>query len=178
MSCAFSVADEHPDLDDDRDPRAAGFDFLYGEWDVHHRYLARRLCGSADWLEFEGTMTCRPVLGGRGNVDEFRMPSRGARGATVRLFDPDAGRWSLHWASSLTGRFEPPVAGGFESGRGVFEGDDVFEGRPVRVRYVWDRIAEDGARWRQSLSPDAGETWEENWVMAFRRVGRRGGPEL
>ncbi|WP_269716149.1 hypothetical protein [Caulobacter sp. NIBR2454] len=59
--------------------------------------------------------------------------------------------------------------GRFEDGIGVFEGEDVDEGRPIRARYTWSDIAADSARWSQAYSLDGGETWETNWVMAFVR---------
>jgi hypothetical protein len=48
-----------------------------------------------------------------------------------------------------------------------------FEGTcamPVRVRYRWSHITPTSARWEQAFSPDAGKTWETNWMMEFRRV--------
>ena len=39
----------------------------------------------------------------------------------------------------------------------------------VQPQEVWDEITAHSARWRQAFSLD-GETWEENWVMEFRRV--------
>ena len=34
---------------------ANDFDFLIGDWRVHHRRLKERLAGNHDWIEFEGT---------------------------------------------------------------------------------------------------------------------------
>jgi hypothetical protein len=113
---------------------------------------------------------CREVLDGVGNIDEIAMPTRGVVGMTVRLFDRTTGLWSLYWASSLTGRLEPPVVGGFERGVGRFYGDDVHDGRAVRVRFVWDEITATTARWQQAFSDDNERTWETNWIMAFTRA--------
>lgn len=52
---------------------------------------------------------------------------------------------------------------------GIFFGDDVHEGRPVRVRFIW-RSADGTAQWEQAFSPDGGTTWETNWVMDFTRI--------
>jgi hypothetical protein len=65
---------------------------------------------------------------------------------------------------------QPPVVGGFRDGVGVFEGDDVFEGIPIRVRFVWSDITSHSARWEQFFSSDAGKTWEKNWSMEFERI--------
>src|SRR4030095_13861502 len=43
------------------------FDFLFGDWQVHHRRLKARLAGSIEWIEFDGTQSTRPGPGGGGN---------------------------------------------------------------------------------------------------------------
>ena len=35
------------------------FDFLFGDWQVHHRRLKERLAGSTEWIEFDGTQSTR-----------------------------------------------------------------------------------------------------------------------
>jgi hypothetical protein len=65
--------------------------------------------------------------------------------------------------------------GSFAGDVGVFEGDDTFEGRPIRVRFTWSRVASPTPRWEQAFSDD-GKTWETNWVMEMTRdhaVGSR-----
>jgi hypothetical protein len=52
---------------------------------------------------------------------------------------------------------------------GTFEGADVFEGRPIRVRFIWSRITTATPRWEQAFSTDGGKSWETNWVMDFAR---------
>ena len=64
----------------------------------------------------------------------------------------------------------PPVKGGFAKGIGTFLGDDQFERRAIRVRFVWSRIERDSARWEQAFSLDGGASWETNWIMDFARV--------
>ena len=46
------------------------FDFLFGDWQVHHQRLKARLAGSTEWIEFDGRQSTRPALGGAGNVSE------------------------------------------------------------------------------------------------------------
>lgn len=90
-------------------------------------------------------------------------------GLTVRLFDLARQVWTIHWADSRTGRLDPPLEGRFEDGRGIFFGDDQHEGRPVRVRFIWN--AGRTPRWEQAFSTDGGATWETNWIMDFERDG-------
>jgi hypothetical protein len=55
-------------------------------------------------------------------------------------------------------------------GCGRFTGDDVHEGRPIRVVYLWSEIMADSCRWEQAFSADGGATWETNWIMEFSRI--------
>ncbi|NUT95613.1 MAG: hypothetical protein HOY78_26650, partial [Saccharothrix sp.] len=111
----------------------------------------------------------RPIFGGAGNVDEITFPD-GTSGLTVRLFDAATGRWSLNWASSDSGIFFPPLFGSFSDGVGTFFGDEVQDGTPVRIRFLWHRITPDSARWEQAMSADGERTWETNWYMDITRL--------
>ena len=85
------------------------FDFLHGSWTIANRKLARPLAGDDEWETFPAAGECRPILNGLGNVDEFLCPDRDFYGATMRLYDQEAGQWSIYWASSRTGRLDPPL---------------------------------------------------------------------
>ncbi len=150
---------------------ARDFDFLMGRWLVHSRRLKTRLQGCTEWEEFEATSQARPLLSGLGNEDELRTDWRpGFVGMAVRLYHPPTARWAIYWADNQHAAFEPPVFGGFTGDIGVFEGDDTFEGKPIRVRFTWTRLDADHARWEQAFSADAGRTWETNWTMDFTRA--------
>jgi hypothetical protein len=146
------------------------FDFLIGSWEVENRRLVVRHAASAQWDTFPGHATVRPVLGGLGNVDEIAFPTLRWSGATLRLFNRETRQWWIYWANSRDGVLQPPVVGGFTGARGEFFGDDVDEGRPVRVRYVWLRLDEGRARWEQAFAFHATGSWETNWIMELRRV--------
>jgi hypothetical protein len=148
------------------------FDFLIGRWTVAHRRLRRRLEGDTQWDEFGGLCETRPLLGGLGNVDDniIALPERTYAGAALRLFDPSKRVWSIWWADSRESGLLPPVHGRFENDVGVFFGDDVLRGRPIRVRYIWSDMTTKSARWAQAFSADAGAAWETNWTMEFTRA--------
>jgi hypothetical protein len=155
-------------------PGAHAFDFIHGSWTVHNRKL-REVADPAceDWVEFDATSEACPVLHGFGHLDRMEVPvapdGPGFEGMTLRLFDPVLDTWRIYWSSTRApGRLDPPMLGGFTDGHGVFEGEDVVAGRPVRLRFDW--TADDTSpEWRQSFSYDAGATWRENWVMTFSR---------
>ncbi|MGD1223571.1 hypothetical protein AB9Q10_34690 [Streptomyces krungchingensis] len=146
------------------------FDFLLGDWDVHNRRLTDFLAPDGGWEEFPATSHCRSLFDGAADIDEIDVPDLGWKGLTLRLFDPETRRWSLHWSSSRSGRLFPPVYGRFgPDGRGEFFGDDTHDGKDVRVRFVWSGISATTARWEQAFSVDGERTWMTNWVMEFTR---------
>jgi hypothetical protein len=145
------------------------FDFFHGTWNVLHRRRTDFLDPGSDWEEFPGRSECRPLFAGAANIDEVDMPHLGAKGLTLRLFDPVREEWSLNWASSRSGTLFPPVFGRFQGPRGEFQGDDTYDGKDVRVRFVWSGISPTTARWEQAFSVDGGETWVTNWIMEFTR---------
>ena len=113
-----------------------------------------------------------------GNYDDF-IPATwkpGFVGMALRVFSPEAQRWSIYWLDNTTGGVDaatgllhPPVVGGFRDGVGIFEGQENFEGRPVRVRFEWSQMHTGAPRWQQAFSADGGATWEVNWVMEMAR---------
>src|SRR5262245_25393836 len=148
------------------------FDFWMGSWKVHNHYLRERLRGSSDWVNFEATSVARPLLDGLGNEDEFRTEHEGGFiGMSLRFFDPTTETWWIYWADTRRpGELDAPVVGAFDGDVGVFEGADTFEGRPIKVRFVWSGVTTPTPRWEQAFSADDGETWEVNWVMEFTRA--------
>ncbi|MCX5138617.1 hypothetical protein OG521_34705 [Streptomyces sp. NBC_01463] len=155
--------------------RMNDFDFLHGSWDVANRRLTAPLGpGPGAWTEFPGHAVVRPLFGGAGNIDEITFPTLGRQGVTLRLYEREAERWSIHWSDSRTGRLDPPVTGGFTGDRGDFHGEDTYEGRPIRVHFTWHRLGPDTARWEQRFSADEGRTWELNWTMDLTRTGQAG----
>ena len=151
---------------------AGDFDFWLGHWQIHNRRLRERLIGSDEWDEFEATGFARRLLDGVGNEDVFRTDHDGGFvGMSFRFFDPRSRRWSIYWADSRRpGALDPPVSGAFDGDVGVFEGEDVLAGRPIRVRFTWSNVTASTPRWEQALSDDGGSSWETNWVMNFTRA--------
>lgn len=157
--------------------RPHDFDFLVGTWHVANRRLKQRHVGSDVWDEFPGIERAETRLDGCVSVDQIDFETlgfSGFSGCTLRSLDRAAQRWAIYWINSRVGRVEPPVHGGFCGDRGEFHGDDLDDGRPVRVRFVWERLGADHARWAQAFAltdrpgPPA---WETNWVMDMRRAG-------
>ena len=152
-------------------PEARRFDFLHGKWAVTHRKLKDRLAGSKEWIEFPGTLDVAPILGGLGNFDGNVLsdPKGAYEASSLRLFNPGTRQWSIWWFDARLPAVEPPVVGGFQGNKGTFYAQDVFKGRPIRVRTTYEPLTPTHAQWTQAFSPDAGASWEVNWVMDFKR---------
>jgi hypothetical protein len=147
------------------------FDFLLGEWRVQHR---RMKVDSHEWVEFDGTCSHRDLMDGWANMDKYmlNMPGGTYRAVALRSYDSKTGQWAIWWLDGRypSGPLDPPVKGRFDNGVGTFYSDYMQNGKPMRVRFIWSQITPTSARWEQALSPDAGKTWETNWIMDFRRA--------
>lgn len=172
-AASIDIAAVSPDDIPARDG-ARDFDFLFGgRWRIDNHRLVGRLQGSTTWEDFTALGVCEPLAGGIGNVDTFTTDHwPGFAGATLRFYDPKRQEWSLYWVDNRTGVLQPPVVGRWDgAGTGVFDGDDVLDGRPIRVRFLWKKHSDDHATWAQAFSGDGGRSWETNWTMDLRRIG-------
>ena len=155
-------------MNDGLTARAGDFDFLAGEWRIAHR----RLKAPGEWDTFDGEATCWTILGGNGSVEELRIPARDFHGMGLRLLEKDKAVWMDYWVNGRDCALATPgMPGGFRDGAGIFEVDEDDAGTPIKVRGVWDRITPSSCRWHQAVSRDGGATWEENWIMEWRRSG-------
>jgi hypothetical protein len=148
------------------------FDFVLGDWTVRHRRLKARLAGCDEWLEFDGQMSTRQVLGGYGNIEDnlLHFPEGDFRAVALRSYDPEQRTWSIWWLDGrFPGRIDVPVVGRFENRVGTFLASDRLDGVPIIIRFVWSQVGVDELRWEQAFSPDGGTTWEVNWTMDFHR---------
>lgn len=157
---------------------AHDFDFLVGDWLVENKRLKQRFIGSNDWETFSARQTNQPLPAGIGNYDDFvaKQWKPDFVGMSFRVFNPVTQLWSIYWLDNhsgglnLQGQLNPPVVGKFDAGVGIFTGDDVIEGRPVKVRFTWSNITPNSAHWEQAMSTDNGASWEVNWQMQLTRV--------
>ena len=149
------------------------FDWEFGTWRADVRVLADPLSGSEDeWLRFEGTTVVRPLMDRRANVVELDVTGAAGRiqALNLRLFEPQADRWSLTFVNMRDGLLTPAVYGGFRDEVGEFYGEDRLNGQPILVRFLITRHGPNRARFEQAYSGDDGATWETNWIAIDRRI--------
>ncbi len=179
ICAALAVAEAHADAKSPAIPpgysmsrtgTVRDFDYFVGAWSTTQHRLKTRNDGHQVWETFPATLCMEPYLNGLVTVDEMYMPTKGKAGVTIRAFDVRKRQWSIYWISSADGVLDVPgVVGGFHGHHGEFYGDDVDDGRPIRVRYTWDEIDHDHARWEQAFSYD-NRKWETNWMGDFVRA--------
>jgi hypothetical protein len=147
------------------------FDFYEGKWDLKNKKLKSKLNNCNEWIEFHSTQEMYRILNGIGNIDNFLATFDGElfEGMTVRLFNPKTKLWSLYWADSNQGKFDPPVVGSFKNEVAHFFAKDVFEEEPIIVVFRWDSRDKENPIWSQAFSVDNGENWEWNWYMYFSK---------
>ena len=148
------------------------FDWEIGTWDTQLKLLKGPLTGSTTWVEYRGTSAVRKVMDGRANLVELSVAGPGGKieGVSLRLYDPTARQWKLHFASIADGQLTPPAIGGFVGDHGEFYAQDSLRGRAIFVRFVIDKV--DARTWRfvQAFSDDGGKTWEPNWIATDTRI--------
>lgn len=147
------------------------FDFIVGSWQMSNRRLSHYF--GSDWETFPGGYECVRAFDGGATFDEMTFPTLDFSGLTLRLYSPGRDEWSLHWVNQRDGELTPPVVGGFtgegSDRRGVFYGEDRYDGQDVRVRFVYSDITPTSVLWEQSFSVDGDQTWRPNWVIQFLR---------
>lgn len=161
------------------DDRRCDWAWLEGNWRVDHRRLRRRLAQDTRWDRFAGTSAVWMTLGGLGTVDDnlLHLPGGDYRAMGIRAYDPATGRWSIWWLDGRNPtRIDPPVTGRFDGDTGLFTGTDMFDGRPIDVRFEWRGIHGARPHWQQSFSSDGGVSWEMNWENFFTRTATMPAP--
>ncbi len=155
------------------DTSSTDFDFFAGRWRVQHRRLKARLAGCVEWETFGGTAEMRLLMNGQATVDDnlIELPAGTYRALTLRAYDPTTRQWAIWWLDGRDPhRLDAPMHGSFDDGIGRFYADEDFNGRPIRVRFLWSDITPTSCRWQQAFCADGGASWETNWIMDFTRT--------
>jgi len=162
-----SAAAAQPPVDGQHD-----FDFHFGKFTTHISRLVHPLSGSTTWVQLTGTVTTRPIWGGKGNMEELEAGSGAShfQGMTLFLYNPDSHQWSQTFTGLGDGAPGHPMFGSFKNGRGEFYDQEDFNGKMILVRFVWSDITPDSHHVEQAFSDDGGRTWEPNFVATLNRI--------
>jgi len=148
------------------------FDFEVGSWNIHLKKRLNPLTGSNQWVEFDGTSVTRPLWDGKSQIEQFETDGAigHIEGLTLRTYDPQNHLWRLYWANAKTGILDPPQLGQFKDGVGEFYAQDMLNGKPIWIRFLWTETNTNKPHFEQSFSDDGGKTWEVNWITDQTRV--------
>ena len=102
-------------------------------------------------------------------VGEVNGADTHVQGLSLRVYDPNARQWRIHWANSRDGSLGAAMVGGFKNGRGEFYDQEDFDGRPIFVRFIFSDITPASFKIEQAFSDDAGKSWETNWITTFTK---------
>lgn len=149
------------------------FDFEFGAWTTTLKMQPAPLTGSKHWVTLTGTSVVHKLWDGRGNYGELEVGNAETHieALTLRLYDPKVQQWKVYFANSKSGALDAtPMVGRFDENRGVFYNTEHYNGKMVRVRFVFSNITLRTFTFTQSFSADGGKTWEPNWIGTFLRV--------
>ena len=91
------------------------------------------------------------------------------KGLSVRSYDPETGKWYIHWMDSRKPRFDTPYVGNFVDGRGEFFREwETPQGKRMG-RITFSDITTESVHWGLAISSDDGQTWTTIWVMDMER---------
>jgi len=172
LSLAFAAVADTPMPTPAPHDGSHDFDWEIGAWKTQLKRLKRPLTGSNEWVEYEGTSLIRGVLGNRANIVELDVqgPAGRIQGASLRLYEPQAHRWTLNFFNVNDGQLTSPMTGEFRDGTGTFFGPDTWGDKAILVRFVISKVTADTYRFEQAFSTDSGKTWELNWIATDTRV--------
>jgi len=147
------------------------FDFEFGSWTTTLRMQPHPLQNSKDWVTYAGTSVVRKVWNGRANLGELEVSSgtKHIEAMTIRIYDPRSQMWKIYFATAQAGVEATPTVGRFENGRGEFYDTEEYNGKAVKVRFVFSHITATSFEFVQSFSADGGKTWLPNWIATFKR---------
>lgn len=150
------------------------FDFLIGKWDVVNRRLKERLTNCDEWIEFSAAMETKSILNGLGTMDEMKSSHFGNNfvGLSIRILNPVLDEWTIYWADTANPEvgLKKQVVGKFENGKGTFFGKEDYQGKVVKLRFLWIKESSSTAKWEQAYYDEANQVWETNWTMLFTSI--------
>jgi hypothetical protein len=149
------------------------FDFNLGTWQTHIRRLLHPLSASTASVELNGTVTVRPVWGGRAQLEEIETdgPQGHWQGATLFLYNPNSRQWSQTFFNSANPA-PSSLVGGFADGRGELYAQDTVNGRAILVRGTWSEITPAGHRYEEAYSDDGGRSWQTVFAASLKRLAQ------
>jgi len=151
------------------------FDFNLGRWHTSVQRFKDPFAAAPTGVRLEGTVTVRPVWGGKALVEEIEADGPGGHweGLTLFLYNPEARQWSQNYANAAQGHFDSaPTVGAMRDGRIELYSQDTFNGRSILVRGLWSDIRPDSHSYEEDYSDDGGRNWHPAFLAKLTRIGK------
>jgi len=138
-------------------PEASQFDFWKGEWD---------LSWNGDIVRGANHIT--EEMGGCVVYEHFSNPSGNYYGWSWSVFDPRSGKWKQTWVDNQGAYID--LTGGMQDGKMILQTEFHDKaGKLVMQRMVFYNITQDQFDWEWQGSKDAGQSWNTNWKIHYKR---------
>ena len=91
-------------------------------------------------------------------------------GNSLHLFDPKTETWTIYWVDSRNPELREQFTGSFENGVAEIFGEELYQGKTVKMGFIWSEITPSSARWEQAYLDASSGEWETNWIMEFTKA--------
>lgn len=94
---------------------------------------------------------------------------QGFDGQSVSIYDASSSEWKQTWVDNQGGFIA--FTGGINDGTMEFRTTSFTDpqGNDRINRMIWEDVEEDSFTWRWQTSNDDGESWSDQWVIAYTR---------
>ena len=136
-------------------------DFWVGDWDLTWPGQKAGEIG-------HGTNHIQRILDGCVVQENFSGQATHLRGTSVSIFDVTAGKWKQTWVDNEGGYLD--FVGGFKDGQMILQRESTGKsGATFLQRMVWKNISANEFDWSWESSKDAGNTWQVQWPIHYKR---------
>ncbi|MBX3118656.1 MAG: hypothetical protein KF784_06295 [Fimbriimonadaceae bacterium] len=137
-------------------------DFWVGNWECTGK--SRTAPGKDEWTDTKSTNVIKKTLGGKVIEENFSM--QGFNGRSWSVWSAQKKKWSQTWVDDSGGYllFE----GGKVGDTVVLQQTNVIRAG-VSMRMVFSEIKKESFTWSWQMSKDEGKSWEDQWVLKYKR---------
>lgn len=137
-------------------------DFWVGNWECTGK--SRDAPGKDEWTDTKATNVIKKTL--KGQVIEENFSMAGFSGRSWTMWGSQRKIWKQTWVDDAGSYllFE----GGKEGDKVILKQINVPPGRPD-MRMVFSEIKKESFTWSWQSSTDQGKTWEDQWVLKYKR---------
>jgi len=135
---------------------ASQFDFWVGEWNL-------------TWNDtITGTNVIAKEMGDCVIHENFSDPTSKFFGQSVSVYNPATKQWEQTWVDNQGSYMA--FTGGFNEGKMTLSRSAIGKkGNKVMQRMVFFNITRSSLDWSWEASPDDGKTWNQNWLIHYKR---------